>query len=186
MTESKPKRIVPAVCSSCGRECRDATGEEVFPHRPDLREKIIWICPVCPNHRVGSDPKGRPLGTAAPPELRRARNLLHGRLDPLWQSAIDHPEYAAARTEPDPEERRKRNAIISRTARSRVYAFLASRLGIEKALCHVSLFDLPMCREAWKALRGVTYDDVRSWARMQKEKESDDGPDEEQADPRQS
>lgn len=30
---------------------------------------------------------------------------------------------------------------------------------------HIALFDIEDCRRAWVALRGVTYDQVRIWAK---------------------
>lgn len=56
-------------------------------------------------------------------------------------------------------------AIITRTARTRVYAYLADQLGIARDACHVGLFDLQTCRRAWKILSGVNYSDIRRWAK---------------------
>ena len=36
-----------AVCGNCGMTPLLTTGAEVYPHRPDLREKKIWRCPGC-------------------------------------------------------------------------------------------------------------------------------------------
>jgi hypothetical protein len=162
----------PVCCG--GRACILVTGAEIWPHSDRLRDKPIWVCEVC-HARVGCHPGGtEPLGTPAGPALRRARSILHDRLvDPLWQNAPDHPCYAVER-EPrnarerkrmaSPEWKAKRRRDIWRAARARVYEFLAERLGLSIDDCHVAMFDLETCRQAWRALEGVTYDEIRAWS----------------------
>lgn len=159
------ERLKPGWCQHCREECRDRLGVDVYPHRPDLAEKVIWECVFC-GARVGTHEdgpnKGQPLGTAANEELRRARELMHGRLDPIWQLA--HNLYPDAKRGPE-AERIKAMAIIKRTARKRVYEFLADKMGLPFEQTHVAMFSLEECRQAWVALRGVTYADVRAWAK---------------------
>ena len=76
-----------------------------------------------------------PLGTPANAELRRARGMLHNRLDPLWKAA--------------PKKQR-------RTARRRAYRILRRALGTTAEATHVGMFDLETCRAAWRALDGMT------------------------------
>lgn len=154
--------LAPGHCAHCRVECRDCLGIEIYPHRPDLAEAIIWQCPLC-GARVGSHPDGTALGTAADEELRKARGLLHGRLDPIWKDAHRHPSYQEPRD--GDGDRRRRAAIIAKTARARTYRFLAARLGLTKDQCHVAMFDLEQCRAAWTALFRVSYDEVRTWAK---------------------
>lgn len=146
------------LCPGCQREAELTDGAEVYPHRLDLSAKKFWICRPC-GACVGCHPgTTRPLGMLANAELRRARMLLHNRmLDPLWQTADQYDGYA-----PEDERARKK---IRRRARERVYKYLANRLGLPREETHTGLFDLETCRRAWTALRGITYADIRTWAR---------------------
>lgn len=171
MTSHEGERLKPGWCQHCGEECRDRLGSDVYPHRPELADKVIWECVFC-GARVGTHEdgplKGQPLGTAANEELRRARVLLHGRLDPLWQKA--HLDYPDARRQGE-ADRIKAMAIIKRTARKRVYEFLGEAMGLSVEHCHVAMFSLEECRQAWVALRDVTYADIRAWAKARKAKD---------------
>ncbi|KAA2237813.1 hypothetical protein F0L46_08570 [Salinarimonas soli] len=156
------------ICRTCNQAARLTTKAEIYPNRPDLAEKAIWICEGC-GARVGCHPgTTTALGFPAGPELRAARGLLHDQLiDPLWRNAWREPCYAAAPRSAGEADRAKgkhRRVCINRAARSRVYAFLADRLGIPGAECHTGMFDLERCRAAWRALRGVTYREIRVWA----------------------
>lgn len=68
---------------------RLTSGEEIYPHRPDLAHIPFWVCPNCGNY-VGCHYKTsnriRPLGVIPTPELRAARNRLHRFIDPIWKS----------------------------------------------------------------------------------------------------
>jgi len=131
-------------------------GSAIYPHRPDLASKRYWRCVQCANSYVGchqggdgEDALGRPAG----PETRRARNLLHGLLDPLWRDAPDFDGYGG----------QGKRYHIRQKARVRVYAWLQYRLGIPAAECHISHFDLTRCRLAWRALNGQAYGNIRRW-----------------------
>lgn len=119
------------------------TGRDVYPHRADLADLRIWVCMSC-LARVGCYPgTTKPLGSPANAKLRRARMILHEqRLDPLWI-------YAS---------RKKYGAQNHR--RTLVYKYLAHRLGIDLSITHTGMFDLERCRAAWRALKGVTFEDV--------------------------
>lgn len=146
-------------CPACAAVARLTTGVEVYPHRPDLHDKPIWLCDRCGAY-VGCHPGGtEPLGTPAGRKLRAARSLLHERmLDPLWKTADVSVDY-------EPESDRARLKIRMK-ARKRVYAFLADRLRIPQDDCHTGMFDIEQCRAAWRALRGITYREIRAWARQ--------------------
>lgn len=151
-----PEEIYPdaPVCRPCGLSCRLTDGQEVYPHRPDLHEKPMWKCDRCFAY-VGCHPNTtKPLGFPAGQALRTARSLLHERkIDPLWKRADRLPCY-----QPEDEAARK---LIRNVARTRVYAFLAARLGIP--VFHTGEATIEQCRAAWKALEGVTYQDIREW-----------------------
>jgi hypothetical protein len=157
------RRISPApACQECGNDSSLVAGSVLHPHLPSLAKKWFWVCDAC-DARCGCRPgTKRALGVPAGPETRRARQLLHEmRIDPLWRTAIKTVGYT-------PEDPRAR-AIITNTARSRVYEYLAWKLGLDKEDCHTALFDVEACRRAWVALAGVDYPLIRAWAKARKE-----------------
>ena len=157
------KRIKPPICPYCDKPARLTTGPEIYAHRKDLATKNFWICDSGCNAWCGCHPgTRRPLGMPANAELRRARSILHEKMiDPLWRHADTEDAYDRI------EWNDKRSQIIVRNkARSRVYLFLAAQMGISPEECHTGMFDLQRCRDAWVALRGVTYATIRTWAKM--------------------
>lgn len=149
------------LCPYCGQPAVLRSGAEVYRFRDDLADKWFWCCDPCQS-RCGCHGKTKkPLGVPARADLRDARMKLHDQmLDPLWKNAV-----AAGGYEPEDEKAR---AIIVSTARRRVYAFLADRMGLTKDETHTALFSLEQCRQAWRALRGVTYAQIREWAKARK------------------
>ena len=148
------------ICPTCETAARLTDGREIYPHRKDLADKPIWACTICEDSYVGCHPGSEePLGFPADAALREARQLLHHRrIDPLWQNAPRTGGYGAL----DDEGLK----TVRRAARGRVYGFLASRMGLTREACHTAMFTLEQCREAWAALRGVTYPEIREWAKF--------------------
>ncbi|SFG65692.1 zinc-finger-containing protein [Methylobacterium gossipiicola] len=148
------------ICPTCGTAARLTDDAEIYPRRPDLADKPIWTCTICEDTYVGCHPgTENPLGFPADAALREARMMLHhSRIDPLWKMADRCGLY-----EPEDERARKQ---IRRAARTRVYRFLANRMGLTEETCHTAMFTLEQCREAWVALKGVTYPEVRRWAQV--------------------
>lgn len=168
MSDRSAPRIKPGFCSHCGLECRDALGSEIYPGRRDLAEKVVWVCDNC-GARVGSHPNGKPLGTAANAELRRAREHVHEKFDPIWKNAPLENCYA-----PDGKENGRswaaRRAAIQGAARVRCYRWLANRMGMSMDDCHIAMMTIEECRKAWRILSGgITYPEIRAWAKAQKE-----------------
>ncbi|MFC6790631.1 zinc-finger-containing protein [Methylobacterium komagatae] len=148
------------ICPACGTAARLTDGREIYPHRKDLADKPIWACTVCEDTYVGCHPgTEEPLGFPADGALREARILLHHRrIDPLWKNA---PETGGYNTTDDGAVN-----VIRKAARGRVYGFLAERMGLTRDTCHTAMFTLEQCREAWVALNGVTYPQIRDWAKF--------------------
>jgi len=167
-----PLRFASVTCAPCGQECRLTDGREVYPHITLLADKPIYICDGCLAYVGCHLGTTNPLGTPAGPELRRARLILHEKMiDPLWQNAWRDPAYAESQDHPTKGRRangaysRNCRKDISRIARLRVYEFLADRLNIPQDQTHTGIFDLETCRLAWRALQGVTYSEIRIWAK---------------------
>jgi hypothetical protein len=90
----------------------------------------VFVCakyPTCDTYVGTHKPwhlRGIPLGTPANAELRNARKLLHEKFDPLWK-----------------------HCYLTRGA---AYQLLAKYMQIPEAECHIAMFDLARCRDAWK------------------------------------
>lgn len=137
-------------CAKCKRDCELVAGAVVYPHRDDLRDLRVWLCRGC-GARVGCHPgTSRPLGNPADAATRRARITLHNdMLDPLWKRASKKFGPPGLR-------------------RARTYRFLAHKLGLERDQTHTGMFDIETCRRAWRALNGVTYEQIHEWREAQK------------------
>ncbi len=159
---AKKAKIIPAPnCPYCGQPSALRVGSEVYPHRADLWSKFFYVCDPCGARCGCHGTTKNPLGVPANAALRDARMKLHDEmLDPLWKNAVVAGDY-------QPEDEKAR-IIIVRTARSRTYAFLADRMGLTKEQTHTALFTLEQCRAAWRALRGVTFSEIREWAKARK------------------
>lgn len=154
---------VPAApnCARCGNADRVhlIDSSEVYPTRRELHGKPIWKCDECLGY-VGCHPGSfNPLGTPATFELRRARMRLHERIDPVWKKAHLCGAYSQ-HTINDPRAVKD----IKRTARTRVYEFIAAKMSLPPEKAHVGMFDIEQCREAWRVLSGISYREIREWA----------------------
>lgn len=73
------------ICPYCDAEAKLVSGDVVFPHRPDLKNKHFYRCEPC-SARVGCHPgTTTPMGSLASKELRYQRSLAHLALDALWK-----------------------------------------------------------------------------------------------------
>ena len=157
--------ITEPLCIHCDRPARRTDGREVYPHRRDLHDRVFYRCDDCDAHVGAHRSSGEPLGRPANAELRRARMTLHHDvLDPLWLNAPATGGY-------EPEDLKARGRIQG-SARGRVYAWLADRMGLTREQTHTALFDLDQCRRAYRLLKGVTYPEIRQWAKARKKQEA--------------
>lgn len=109
-------------CDYCGRAAELVTGEDLYPHRRELHDKRAWKCWPCNAHVGCHDGTEIPLGRLANAELRRMRKLAHDAFDPIW--------FGGAET------------------RVGAYDWLAEELKIPREDCHISRFDVALCRRA--------------------------------------
>ena len=107
-------------CTYCGDIATKATGADIYPGRPDLADRVYWLCHRC-DAWVGCH-KGTetPLGTFANEELRQWRRLAHSVFDPLWKDKT--------------------------MGRREAYSWLAEKLNISVEETHIGSFDLDKCR----------------------------------------
>jgi hypothetical protein len=122
-------------CPYCGRSAELVTGAVIYPRRPDLHPRKFWHCAPCRAY-VGTHVNSathEPLGRLANATLRAAKSNAHRFFDPLWQ----------------------RGGMTRRQA----YAWLAGRLGIPVAACHIGWFDVNMCHRVIRLSKQKQKDD---------------------------
>jgi len=155
----KTKKLPKAPsCLHCSEPAKRVTGRVIYPNSPDYHDLIFYSCDPCGayvgTHKVSTKPLGRPGNE----ETRNARKHLHKILDPIWKNAWQSPAYGRI----DPSDREARLSI-TRSARSRVYRFLAECMGISREQCHTAMFDIEQCRFAWVICKGISYKIVKDW-----------------------
>lgn len=116
-------------CPYCNAETKLVTGDVIYPHRIDLRDRQFYLCRPCDAY-VGTH-KGttKPLGRLANAELRALKQEVHAVFDPLWRSG--------------------------NRSRKEAYQWMAEQLGIPFSECHVGMMDVETCRRAIEVLREV-------------------------------
>lgn len=122
-----PRRAVAPVCDYCQTMSELVSGTDIYPHRPDLKDKRIYRCEPC-GAWVGCHPGTlNPLGRLANAELRAAKQRAHAAFDPLWRAKME------------------REGIKQKEARNRAYQWLAAELEIPAPDCHIGMFDVATC-----------------------------------------
>lgn len=124
-------------CPYCDKASRLVGGSHLYPHRPDLFGKKFWVCDDCsawvgchpPKKEGGMGDGTMPLGRLANAELRKAKSAAHAAFDPLWRSR--------------------------RMRRSEAYSWLAEKLGISGANCHIGMFDVDQCKAVVAVVRAA-------------------------------
>lgn len=125
------------ICQYCGKPAVLMLGSEVpcLYLKDDGRtydevlDRSFWVCAPCKayvithrrNLEFGTDGT-EPLGELANHELRRKRLLLHEKLDPVWKRLL--------------------------WSRTKVYEWLASRLGLPEDDCHIAGLTDEQCDRA--------------------------------------
>lgn len=80
-------------CCGCEKDvpAKLTNGAEIYPHRKDLARLPFWKCPKCGNyvgchHKTGSPLT--PLGSIPTHGIRKLRQQIHAKLDPMWQTGV--------------------------------------------------------------------------------------------------
>jgi len=116
-------------CPYCEITAKLVTGKSVYPHLPELYGKYFYMCESC-EAWVGCHPGTKtPLGRLANAKLRRLKSAAHAAFDPLWRAKM------------------RRDKCTKAYARGAGYAWLAGKLGIEAADCHIGMFNESLCRK---------------------------------------
>ncbi len=112
--------LEPIPCPECGGKLRLRIGEYGLYYR-------CTKFPACRTTHTAHKKTGKPMGVPANKETRTLRMKAHEAFDKLWVS--------------------KR---LKYKSRNRAYAWLARRLGIRSADCHIGMFDKAMCSRVIK------------------------------------
>ena len=106
-------------CPYCGRPAELVHGSDVFPLRHALHHGQAYLCEPCDAY-VGCHPGStKPVGRLANAELRRMQTAAREVFNQVWQSGDK--------------------------SRPGAFLWLAAKLGIPGAECHINLFDVETC-----------------------------------------
>ncbi len=89
---------------------------------------------------------------------------VHAVLDDIWLNAVETGGYRGRQL----DWLRIHGERARKSARERVYAWLAEQMWLLPADCHVSRFTFDQCMEALCLLHGTTYAEIRAWAQPRK------------------
>lgn len=108
------KRLEKPMCPYCAATANLVGGDEIYPDRTDLHNKMFWLCVPCKAYvGVKSDSSScDPLGTLADAATRAARLAAHNVFDPIWRTG--------------------------EMTRGMAYTWLADELGYNRGECHMS------------------------------------------------
>lgn len=115
------------ICDYCGKPAVQVTGATIYPHRPDLYDRLFWQCAPCDAY-VGCHVKnpskgfkgGEPMGRLAKADLRQAKKDAHSAFDHIWKERYMN--------------------------RSQAYDWLSRKLRIPIAECHIGMMDVAGCK----------------------------------------
>lgn len=106
------------LCPYCGSHAHKKSSEIIYGRDFGM----AFICdnfPTC-NSYVGCHLDGRPMGTLANAELRKARNDAHKIFDPIWKSKVIKKRWHA-------------------------YGWLADKMNLTRDNTHIGMFNLNQC-----------------------------------------
>jgi hypothetical protein len=168
-----PTHKKPGDCAHCRRLTVPVSGLLVHPHRKDLQRRKFFRCKPCGAHVGTHKDTGKPLGTCANAELRRARGFVHRTLDPIWQKQA--PDFYTANpliamevvgtTDRNFLTSPRARKLLAKEARKQTYLYMQHALGLTAELTHVAMMDMVGCRRAYLLLQGKTYEDILSGAK---------------------
>jgi Fe-S cluster biosynthesis and repair protein YggX len=122
---SKKRRHV--ICDYCQERAEKVDAVRVYPHRPDLAGKKLWMCVPCDAWVGCHRGTTKPLGRLADAELRKAKQSAHAAFDRLWKAKA------------------QRDGIPYGKARGQGYAWLSQAMGVPPKKCHIGMFDVDQC-----------------------------------------
>ena len=110
------------ICPYCSSEAQKVSGEKIYPHRRDLYHLSFFYCDN--NHDpayVGTHKDGKPFGTLADAETRKARSLAHQDFDKIWKDGL--------------------------LSRSEAYEVLSTHMNLPPEKTHIGMFSAAQANE---------------------------------------
>ncbi|MBK5646245.1 zinc-finger-containing protein [Acinetobacter proteolyticus] len=131
------------ICPYCESTSELVKGSVIYPKRPDLADLDMYQCAPCSAYVGCHEGTLKPLGRLANAELRQWKMNVHKVFDPLWRSGA--------------------------MKRGDAYKALAEEMGIERKDCHVGMFSVDQCKQAYAickkgALIGALVNNMKSKA----------------------
>lgn len=118
------------ICPYCNERSKLVDSECIYKRSYGL----AYLCAPCDAYVGVHKGTEKPLGRLANKELREWKKKAHAAFDPLWQRKLA-------------KRRRERGEDYKKVwARGSGYRWLAIQLGIERAKCHIGMFDIEMCK----------------------------------------
>jgi len=108
-------------CNYCDKEVKLVSGKVIYPHLPELKEKLFWYCKPCKAYVGCHGRTNKPLGRLANAELRSWKIKAHNYFDNYWRK--------------------------QKMCRDEAYDWLAIELKIKHKDCHIGMFDVDKCKE---------------------------------------
>lgn len=109
------------ICPYCNEVSELVNGSIIYPHRPDLFDKLFYLCTPC-NAYVGCHPNSKKLlGRLADKELRKYKFMAHKAFDPVWKSKA--------------------------LKRKDAYKALAAEMNMLPKECHIGMFNVAQCKQ---------------------------------------
>jgi zinc-finger-containing domain len=161
MTDGDPQ------CPYCGNRAQLLTNSAELYQGRDYGP--VWICRQC-DAWVGVHKNSyRPLGRLANAQLRQSKIRAHAAFDRLW--LWRHIRTVYRDNVPVP-----RHILVS-IARKRAYLWLAERMAISPAQCHIGMFDIQQCQRVVEVIRlnDPTPQSIRAWAKDHGHGHTEDG-----------
>jgi hypothetical protein len=118
--ETRPEKKRFVICTYCGKRAKLVTGKEIYPHRPDLFDKKMWLCKPCGAWVGVHQGTDKPLGILANGEIRAAKIQAHKAFDAIWKSG----------------ELKRQDA----------YKWLQGAMGLRAEDCHIGMFGIDLCK----------------------------------------
>ena len=113
------------ICQFCASEAQKVSGEKIYPHRRDLYHLRFFYCDNSHDPAyVGTHKNGKPLGTLADSETRKARNLAHQSFDKIWKDKL--------------------------LSRSDAYRVLSKHMNLSADKTHIGMFNVDQTQEVVK------------------------------------
>lgn len=128
--KKKATKSPVVLCPYCGNRAELVDSSVVYKGRS---YGMVWLCRPC-KAWVGCHKNSKvhaPMGRLANKALRDLKRAAHEAFDPLWNG----PQHS-----PIPECR-------PRFTRMEAYKWLAQKMGIHPAFCHIGRFDEEQCKQ---------------------------------------